>query len=317
MPTATAWLDFERAPSAVRALLFDVDLAVRDKIHRGMRLEWLPRTADGERRLRQQMRVLDRMQAEEIVIEEGPRGTWVKRFVRGPNTGTRFVGRFEEQGNGTRLTLDAFVGPQGFAQGLGKLSPLGLEKAMKRMLGEYKRALEGYEPGRARGAVLAALAQAGREAASIGALEEARRKAVVSTLLETAWSIACVDEPPDEAERDALHAIVAALWRTTLTVAAEQRMVDAAVQAIAREGVAARCDALGARLRSLGYAELGLSLAVLVAEVSRGLDPTEIGALRRLAAAAGIGDEALTAVVRRTDLDLSGGDPLARMSSFV
>jgi hypothetical protein len=51
--------------------------------------------------------------------------------------------------------------------------------------------------------------------------------------------------------------------------------------------------------------------------VSRGLDPTEIGALRRLAAAAGIGDDALTAVVRRTDLDLSGGDPLARMSSFV
>src|SRR5208337_4264606 len=72
--------------------------------------------------------------------------------------GTRFVATFESaEPSMTRVRMEAFLGPKGFAQGLGRLSPLGLEKAMKRTLGEYKRALQGYQPGRARGAVLAAL----------------------------------------------------------------------------------------------------------------------------------------------------------------
>ena len=129
--------DFGRPLAAVRAYFsfWMSILAVRGKIHRGMRLQWLPRLPSGERRVRQQTSVLDRIQIEEIVVEEGSHGEWIKRFVDGPNAGTRFVGRFEAEGNAmTRVKLEAFVGPRGFAQGLGKLSALGLEKALSRLL---------------------------------------------------------------------------------------------------------------------------------------------------------------------------------------
>jgi len=317
-PSATTWLDFERPVAQVQALFFDVDLAVRDKIHRGVRLQWLPKTPDGERRLRRHMRVMDKMQVEEVVVERGAGGSWVQRFVEGPNAGTRFVATFEPgEGQSTRVRMEAFVGPKGFAQGLGKLSPLGLEKAMKRTLGEFKRALQGYQPGRAHGQVLAALEGAGKWAAAMRSLDDVRRRLVVSTLLETAWSIACVDEEPDDAERDAMRAVVAALWNTALDPAAEERMVRGAVDAVAKQGAGTRCAALGAKLLSLGFGELGVHVAVLVAEVSHGLDAAELDALRVLAKAAGVPDETLHALVRRTEDALAGGDPLARMSTFV
>jgi hypothetical protein len=317
-PDASVSVDLDRPLADVQAVFFDVDLAVRAKIHRGVRLRWLPRAPGGERRLRRFMRVLDRLQEEEIVIERAADGAWVQRYVDGPNAGTRFVARFDAlDARQTRVRMDAHVGPKGFAQGLGKLSPLGLEKAMKRTLGEYRRALEGYEPGRARGRVLSALGDAGAAARAIRDLDDAKRRRVVAALLETAWSIACVDEGPDEAERDAMRAAVAALWNTALEPAAEERMVRAAVDAVAKHGAQARLAALGAKLRELGVVELGLRLAVLVAEVSRGLDPSEIDALRTLAQAAGATDEDLQLLVRRTEELLTGEDPISRMSTFL
>jgi hypothetical protein len=311
-------VDFDRAVAAVRAVFLDVDLAVRSKIHRGVRLAWLPREDSGERRLRQQTRIMDRMQVEEVVIEEGPGGTWVKRYVDGPNAGTRFVAAFDAQGDaGARVTMDAYVGGRGFEQGLGRLSPLGLEKAMKRLMNEYRTALQGYEPGRARGSVLAALGEARAQAQAMYALDETRRKQLTAALLESALAIACVDEGPDDAERDALRAIVAAIWRATLDASIEERMVKTAVDAVAKEGAEARCTRLGERLRALGFGELGLTLAVFVAEVSHGLDPAELEALRAMSAAAGVDELALMTIIQSMDRALSGGDSPSRMSSFV
>lgn len=317
-PTASAWLEFERPIETVRALFFDVDNAIRAKIHRGLRLKWLSKDANGERRIRQTMRVLDRMVTEEIVIEEGPSGTWVKRFVDGPNVGTHFTAHFDANGaSASRVQLRAYVGKNGFALGLGKLSPVGLEKALKKLLGEYKRALEGYEPGRARGAVTTVLSTWTDMTGGMNALDRAARKATISTLLETAWSIAAIDETPDTAERDAMQAIVGVLWHTAIEKSAEDRMVQAACDAIGKEGVAKRCDVLGGRLKALGFAELGVALAVLLAEVSRGLDSGELEALRRLSGAAGLDDTWLTAMIERVDGQLSGGDSPSRMSVFI
>jgi tellurite resistance protein len=321
-PDAAAWLDYERPVDAVRALFFDTDLAVRAKIHRGVRLQWLPRAPDGERRLRRHTRVLDKLHTEEVVIEAGPDGAWTQRFVEGPSAGTRFVATFESllEATGpasTRVRMHARVGPKGFAQGLGKLSPIGLEKAMKRMLAEFKLALVGYEPGRARGAVTAVLAGLRQAAPAIRSLDDADRKRVTGALLETAWSIACADDGPNEAERDAMRAVVRSLWDTTLKPEVEDRMVTAAVQAIERQGVEERCSALGAKLRAQGFGKLGVQVAVLVAEVSCGLEPSELYALRVLAEAAGMGDDELKAILRTTEEALSGGDPLSRMSTFV
>jgi tellurite resistance protein len=242
----------------------------------------------------------------------------VKRFVEGPNAGTRFVARFEALGERvTRVTMDAYVGPNGFALGLGKLSPLGLEKAMARVMGEYKKALQGYEPGRARGRVLDALAVAQRGSLAMRALDETKRKALTAALLESAWAIACVDEGPDEAERDAMRAMVSGIWHATLSAEMEDRMVEAAVASIAKEGAKARCEGLGARLKALGFGGLGVSLAVLVAEVSHGLDPAELDALRRLAKAAGLDDQDLEDIVRDIDGALGGDETASRVSRFV
>jgi tellurite resistance protein len=315
---ATAWLDFDRPVEAVRAVFFDVDLAVRGKIHRGMRLQWIGKTPDGKRGVRQQMRVMDKLVVEDVLVDEGPGGVWVKRYLEGPNAGTQFIARFDPQGQGgTRVTMEAHVGKQGFAMGLGKLSALGLEKAMKRAMNEYKLALEGYEPGRARGAVLAAVKEAQQGSLAMRSLDDAKRRQLASALLETACSIACVDEGPDEAERDALRAIVAALWGVPLDAATEDKMVRAAAGLVAKEGAQARCDALGKRLRALGFGRLGVAIAALVAEVSHGLDPSELSALRQLASAAGVDDVMLGDIVKSIDVTLSGGEPASRMSQFV
>jgi hypothetical protein len=311
-------MDFERPVADVRALLFDVELAVRSKIHRGVRLHWLPRQPDGTRRLWQQTHVLDWMQEEEVVIEEGPDGTWVKRFVDGPSLGSSFVATFEADGaTRTRVELGAFLGPRGFAQGLGKMSPLGLEKSMKRLLGEYKRALEGYEPARTRDRVLAVVAQWADAKASMRAMDPAQRRAVTGTLIETAWSIAALDDEVDDAEKEALRAVVTGLWDTSYGEAIEERMTRAALGVIGKQGAQARCEALGAKLKAIGMVEHGVAIAVLVAEVSHGLDPAELLALKYLAAAASMEEAELLAIVRRTDEQLFGVEDAAAISRFI
>ena len=313
---ATTSLLFDRPPADVKALFFDADLVVRQKVHRGVRVQWLPRNPDGERRLRRHTRIMDRMHVEDVVIEPGPDETWVLRYVEGPSAGTRFVARFEDSGGATLVQMRAHVGPRGFEQGLGKLSPLGLEKAMKRILNEYKVALQGFEPGRARGAVKAALHDADPSIAKMRAVDPAVLRKLVATLLETSFSIACTDDEPDEAELDAVRAIVRVLWGKPLAPELEEQMVRAAGQAVKKQGAGERATALGARLAELGFARLGVELAVLVAEVSRGLDPAELHALRALAHAGSVSDDDLQKILRRTEETLSGGDPFARMSTF-
>jgi len=93
--------------------------------------------------------------------------------------------------------------------------------------------------------------------------------------------------------------------------------VRAAIDAVSQQGAGTRCAVLGERLATLGFGELGVQVAVLVAEISHGLDPAELDALRTLARAAHVTDETLHDLVRRTEDALAGGDPLSRMSTFV
>jgi tellurite resistance protein len=317
-PAATVRMEFASSVADVRAVFFDVDLAVRAKIHRGVRLHWLPRMPNGERRLRQETHVLDRVQHDEVSIEEGEGGTWVKRFVDGPSVGSSFVAAFEPAGHeAARVELAAFLGPRGFAQGLGKLSPLGLEKSMTRLLGEYRRALEGYDPGVARDRVLAVVAQWSVAKAAMKALEPARRREVAGTLIETAWSMAALDDEVDDAEKEAMRAVVATLWDTSYSEAMEERMTQAALGVIGKQGAQTRCEALGAKLKASGMVEQGIAIAVLVAEVSHGLDPAELMALKHLAAAAGMGESDLLALVERTDEQLFGATDASAVSRFL
>ncbi len=94
-------------------------------------------------------------------------------------------------------------------------------------------------------------------------------------------------------------------------------MVRGAVAAIAKQGVATRCEGLGKRLKALGFGGLGVTLAVLVAEVSHGLDPVELEALRKLAAGAGLDELDLEGIVRDIDEALGGGERLSQVSRYV
>ena len=316
-PSGIATLEIERPVAAVRAQFFDVDHHVRDKIYRGVRLRWAPPKVRGERRVRQGVKVLDRIHVEEFVIEEGDDASWVKRFVDGANAGTQFVANFFPQGDTTTLVqLHAFVGPNGFATGLGKLSPLGLDKALQKVLLDHKRAIEGYEEGHARGAVLDVIKSWADLTAKVSALDDKRRRGVIGAVLEAASTMAVADDEADPAERDAMNAAASALFGYVIAPDVETRMVEHAAEASTTEGVEARCDRLGAKLKAMGFAELGLSVAVLVADVSGGLDIRELAALRRLASAAGFDDTYLARLIDRVDMALSG-DRASRISVFM
>ncbi len=317
-PAASASIEIDKPRSLVRAQFFDLDHAIRQRIHHGVILRWLPPEEPGEQRLSQEIKLMARSHLDVFVVEEED-GTWVKRFVDGPNKGARLVASFfaleglggaavaDHEGRATRVTLDAFVGPAGFYAGLGKLSQLGLQKALQKTLEEHRRALDGYEPGRARGAVTAVLVTL--QPAVLDARQRAegqQMRAVMTNLLEAACVVAVAGGDADDAERDVIREVARNLCFLDLDRPAIDKMVQNVAGAVANEGIEARCDKVAARLAALDLGEVGLSVATLVAQVSHGVDAPELAALSRLASALGISENGLTDVVHRIDRGLSG-----------
>src|SRR5262245_29204524 len=91
---ARAAIEIDKPVAVVRAQFFDLDHAIRAKIHHGVSMRWLPPEAPGERRLTQEIKMMTRAHVDVFVVEEGGGGSWIKRFIDGPNTGGRFVARF-------------------------------------------------------------------------------------------------------------------------------------------------------------------------------------------------------------------------------
>jgi hypothetical protein len=316
---ARATIEIGRPPDVVRAQFFDLDHAIRHRVHHGVSLRWLPPSQPGERRVEQEIKLMTRSHLDVFVVEEGEGGAYVKRFVDGPNRGGRFEARFtalagiggppaaEGAGRATRVELSAFVGPGGFYAGLGKLSQLGLQKALEKTLEEHRRAIEGYEPGRARGAVqavLAPMADAVMDARQ--RIEGQSMRAVMTNLLEAACVVAVANGDADDAERDVIGEVARSLCSLELDAGAIDKMVQNVAAAVAAEGIEQRCDKIAGRLGALGLGEIGLGVATLVAQVSHGVDAPELLALSRLADALGLGEAALTDVIHRVDRGLSG-----------
>ncbi len=302
---ASASLEIKKPVSTVRAQFFDLDHAIRARIHHGVTLRWLPPEAPGERRIEQEIKLMTRTHVDVVVVEEGEGGAWVKRFVDGPSKGTLVVGTFSEaSAGGTLVRMEAFPGSIGYVGALGKLSQLGMQKSLQKLLDEHQRALEGYEPGRARGAVQAAVS-AMRTSALFAASGEGQGRAVMTNLLEAACVVAVADDHADDAEREVIQEVARSLCFIELDATAVDRMVQNVARAVRADGIEQRCDKVGARLASLGLAELGLRVAVLIAQVSHGIDAPELATLQRLAAASGIGEVTLRDLVHAIDQDLS------------
>lgn len=323
-PAATASIEIDKPLEVVKAQFFDLDHAIRGRIHHGVTLRWVAPQAAGERRVEQEIKMMTRSHVDVFTVDEGEGGTWIKRFVEGPNKGGRFVGTFtavarggaalagappaaEGAGQATRVQLQAFVGPTGFYAGLGKLSQLGLEKALQRALEEHRRALDGYEPGRARGLVKAVLEpMQGKVVAARAHAEGQQMRAVMTNLLEAACVVAVAGGSADAAERDVIREVASTLCFLDLDRAAIDKMVDNVSAAVAAEGLEQRCDKVAARLAALGLGEVGLGVAALVAQVSYGIDAPELAALSRLAGALGIGENSLLDMLHNIDRALTG-----------
>ncbi len=59
----------DRPVDLVRQAFADVDHAVRDNVHAGVKLKWLPPREPGERRLLSEIRVLGVPYADEVLVE--------------------------------------------------------------------------------------------------------------------------------------------------------------------------------------------------------------------------------------------------------
>jgi hypothetical protein len=292
----------ERPVAVVRAQFFDVDHQIRDRVHPSVVLRWSHARAPGELRVRQETNVIGRIVAEEFVIEEAAGGAWMKRFVDGPNVGGAYLASFaEERKVTTRIEAEAMPPPKGFDNGLGKLSDLGVQKALEKLLGDHKRALEGYEPGRVRGDVARVLRALRDKTSPLLQYDQASQRAIISNLLEAATLTAIVDRVADDVERHTLKAGSQALCLLELDDRAIDALVSSTRSAALTDGVEGRCDKIGARLRKHAFVEVGLAFATLIAQVSHGVDARELAVLQRIARAAGVPDSELAALVSRID----------------
>jgi hypothetical protein len=304
-PAARATGLIEKPVDVVRAQFFDVEHHVRAKVHRGVSLKWIPPKpgdAKGVRHVRQETRVLTRVVVEEFVVEADGAQRWVKRFVEGPNRTGRYVATFTPDPSGhTRVELEAYAPAGGFDNGLGKLSQLGVEKALQALLQDHKRALDGYRPGGPHGDVERVLRDLKELTGPLLGRSRDEQRAVVSNFLEASAVVALADETADEAEKQTMRAAAKALCFVDLDAAAIDQLLASAREAVAKEGEEARCQKIGGRLKRLGFERLGVAFAALLAQVSQGLDVRELAVIQGIAHAAGVADSEVAEVVARID----------------
>src|SRR5262249_47464231 len=122
---------------------------------------------------------------------------------------------------------------------------LAVRTAIRKTLAEHKRDLEGggYEPGRARGQLDAALASLADVAARARAFaRDEERVALVAPLLEAACVVAIADNVADDAERDVVRAVVHKLGVATLDDDAVEALIASSIDRTRAAGVERRCD---------------------------------------------------------------------------
>jgi uncharacterized tellurite resistance protein B-like protein len=249
--------------------------------------------------VRQRTSVLGRAVYEDFVIEEGKGDTWVKRVVGGPNDGAFYVAEFASEGDATRVTIHAYAPPGGFTSGMGKLSQLGMEKALQKLLQEHQKAIGDYNQAAQHTLAQAALAKIGDLLAPLAALAAPELSSLVKTILETAALVAIADRNADEREREAMNDVAVALCGMQLGEATRDKLIAHAERAVEALGMEERCAGLGKRLAALGHSTLGIAIATVVAEASHGIDRHEMAAIRRLAESAGVGEPDLIALLTR------------------
>lgn len=127
----------------------------------------------------------------------------------------------------------------------------------------------------------------------------------LATVIEGAWLVARIDGSVDRAERSLLADTVSTLTRGGFLSPDVDNVLDAAAAMLLREGLEARCVAVGASLAERGVASLGMRVLLAVAAVSDGVSIAERVAVRAIGAAAGLSDAELEALRRETLAELA------------
>lgn len=142
-------LTIDRPFDLVRAHFFDVDHQVRTNVFQGLRMAHLPSQTPGERRVRQEVMVAGIPQISVFVVEEGPDGEYVRRFVHGRLRGIEWRVRFSaENDQRTRVEASATVSAAGLRRLAVPVRRRSLKRALETALKAHKDDLEvrGYPP---------------------------------------------------------------------------------------------------------------------------------------------------------------------------
>lgn len=287
----TASIRIARGAAEVRAQYRDMDHHIRNRVHRGIALEWMEPQAPGERRIRTTFRILGIPQSDVAVLEDLPDGTFVIRNLEGTNAGMVVYHRFIAVDDATtevRLVADA---PSTLGRKLlGPLFKAGARQVLKKALAEDKRDLEGdgFTPSLAGGDVERALSELGAFASVDG---DAKR-----AVLEAACLLAVADGSVDAGERNALARLA-----QLIAADVDASWIDARLSELAERPLASEADRAGAALAKLDAGRAGIVASAVIGLVSQGLSLGELAVLRRLALAAGVPDDAIGSIVDAAD----------------
>lgn len=127
----------------------------------------------------------------------------------------------------------------------------------------------------------------------------------LAAVIEGAWLVARIDGSVDRAERSLMADAVSTLTRGAFLSQDVDNVLDAAAAMLLREGLEARCLAVGATLAERHAAQLGMRVLLAVAAVSDGVSIAERVAVRAIGAAAGLSDGELETLRRETLAELA------------
>jgi hypothetical protein len=292
-----AALRINSPPDRVREQYRDIDHHIRNNVHPSIHYEWQP-GAPGERKIKTTFRILGLPQYDVSLLEDAEDGSFVIRYLEGTNAGMVLVHRFVEVEPGvTEVQLSADAPSTLGRKILGPLFVVGARQVMKKALAEDKRDLEQgeFRAGIAAGKVEDALA-------SLAAQRHASA-AVKHAILEAACLISACDGNVDAAERDAIRRASMVLGASG-TESDASNMLDRALSFSGGEQIKVELDRVGAELGAAGVGREGVVAAAVVGLVSQGMSLGELEALRRLAAAAGLEDAAVGALIEVADATL-------------
>src|SRR5688572_10835083 len=117
--------------------------------------------------------------------------------------------------------------------------------------------------------------------------------------VEAGYLCALADGSADEKEKAALAESMQALSSGLVTEWEVDALIDDINEHIGAEGHAARCEAVGTKLKELGQAETGLLIGAYVALATAGIDKKEAEMLERIGKAAGVERKQVGAIVKK------------------